>query len=64
MSRAFISCSDGGVIRGEMLSADGPLLKSPDSASMAHRVVTEAVRRRHEKNGVIKDGGGSGKTAH
>jgi hypothetical protein len=52
------------VIRGEVLSADGPLQKSPDSASMAHRVVTEAVRRRQEKNGVIKDGGGSGKTAH
>jgi 3-hydroxyacyl-CoA dehydrogenase/3a,7a,12a-trihydroxy-5b-cholest-24-enoyl-CoA hydratase len=33
------------------LAADGPLLTAQDSASMAHHVVTEAVRRRNEQHG-------------
>jgi 3-hydroxyacyl-CoA dehydrogenase/3a,7a,12a-trihydroxy-5b-cholest-24-enoyl-CoA hydratase len=46
------------------LSADGPLLKAPDSASMAHLVVTEALRRRQERDGLSGLGGGPGETAH
>jgi 3-hydroxyacyl-CoA dehydrogenase/3a,7a,12a-trihydroxy-5b-cholest-24-enoyl-CoA hydratase len=48
----------------EELSADGPLLTSPDSASMAQQVVTEAVRRRQERDGAQQHGGGPGKTTH
>jgi 3-hydroxyacyl-CoA dehydrogenase/3a,7a,12a-trihydroxy-5b-cholest-24-enoyl-CoA hydratase len=38
--------------RMDELSADGPLLTAPDSASMAHQVVAEAIRRRNETQAV------------
>jgi 3-hydroxyacyl-CoA dehydrogenase/3a,7a,12a-trihydroxy-5b-cholest-24-enoyl-CoA hydratase len=46
------------------LSADGPLLTSPDSATMAQRVVTEAVRRRAERRALSEDGDTSQEAAH
>jgi 3-hydroxyacyl-CoA dehydrogenase/3a,7a,12a-trihydroxy-5b-cholest-24-enoyl-CoA hydratase len=46
------------------LSADGPLLTAPDSASMAHLVVAEAVRRRDESNGLADNAGALRETSH
>jgi 3-hydroxyacyl-CoA dehydrogenase/3a,7a,12a-trihydroxy-5b-cholest-24-enoyl-CoA hydratase len=48
----------------DALSADGPLLTAPDSASMAHRVVTEAVRRRTDRHRLFEASGGAEKTDH
>jgi len=48
----------------DQLSADGPLLTAPDSASMTHRVVTEAVRRRQERNGHPEGGAAHRETTH
>jgi len=46
------------------LSVDGPLITAPDSASMAHLVVTEAVRRQQERKALLEASADAGETAH